>query len=131
MGVCLGIFMAEWIFFRLEPHTFLLFFLEKSVNTQFEELLQFYVGMSTFFWIQNTWTHNQWKKQRRKVLDHVTSERTISTYIFIINILIKATQTCTVQIILHNMISLRLKGIIVIINFMFFWKGTNNGVGSA
>ena len=84
-----------------------------------------------FFWIQNTWTHNQWKKQRRKVLDHVTSERTRSTYIFIINIQIKATQTCTVQIILHNMISLRLKGIIVNINFMFFWKGTNNGVGSA
>ena len=49
MGVRLGIFMAEWIFFRLDPHTFLLFFLEKSVNTQFEELLQFYVGMSTFF----------------------------------------------------------------------------------
>ena len=71
------------------------------------------------------------KKQRRKVLDHVTSERTRSTFIFIINIQIKPTQTCTVQIILHNMISLRLKGIIVIINFMFFWKGTNNGVGSA
>ena len=28
------------------------------------------------FSIQNTWTHNQWKKQRRKVLDHVSSERT-------------------------------------------------------
>ena len=30
------------------------------------------------FWIQNTRTHNQWKKQRRKVLEHVTSESTRS-----------------------------------------------------
>ena len=97
-------------------------------------LKNFYSSMSVCPLFLNSEAHGHTineKKQRRKVLDHVTSERTRSTFIFIINIQIKPTQTCTVQIILHNMISLRLKGIIVIINFMFFWKGTNNGVGSA
>ena len=38
-------------------------FLFGEVNTQFEELLQFYVH---FLWIQNTWTHNQRKKTKKK-----------------------------------------------------------------
>ena len=62
-------------------------FLFGEVNTQFEELLQFYVHFllfikkkkSTFYEFRTHGHTIKEKKQRRKILDHPTSERTTST----------------------------------------------------
>ena len=70
MGGCLGIYMAEWIFFRLDPHTFLHFFLGE-VNTQFEEELLDSIKCTVLCPLYEFRTHGPTineNKQRRKVL---------------------------------------------------------------